>query len=420
VENGEHIVYYEMSEYYNNSDIWANTAVDSNTTLTGPSTNYYVRYISWKGVWMALDVSNTSDVKLYLSTDANFSGETPYREGDDMPLYDRWFNDTVTFRLLSLTPKNYGSMLVNANQNYSFDGTTMWITDINTTINRTRFYATDCQDCETGSGNDLWLGEETEMAGLRIRLNQIINATTVNATLWTNSATARWGYDTSGLSAGLNASFYNEAYQKMVGRIRLDGATFNVIVLDSDASESETDFTHVFLSNDTSLQTGELRVLGNTTPFTGTHFYLSSIDGDRVVIMDDSIHIIGVPYSDDGLGYLISVAQPTSFKAGPFRKTAPEREGSQLNNNTGRNYTSIMYAEDRGDEPSELGRVMVDDDNIWVDEKDCDGDSCTCYDNRAQTINESGRIAEEYGYIGQWGNFNFLILNDSSKKYQRT
>ncbi|MFH1788767.1 MAG: hypothetical protein ABH834_05265 [Candidatus Altiarchaeota archaeon] len=415
-ENGEHEIQYEISEYYNNSDIWANTAVDSNTTLIGPSDNYYVRYVSWKGVWMALDTTNQSDLKLYLSSDANFSGEQPYPEGDDIPLYDKWFNDTANFRLLSLTPKNYGAMLVDANRNYSFEGTVMWIWSINTTSNGTRFYATDCQDCEIGLGNDLWLGDETEMAGLRVRLNDILNDTTVNMTVWINTHTARWGYDTTGLSQGLNASFYDRAYQKMVGNIVLGADTYNVIIIDSNSSESDTDFTHVFLTNDTVLETGELRILGNTTPFSGTDYYLSSIDGDRVVILGNAVDIVGVPYSDDGLGYFLSVAEPVQFSAGPYRPGAPSR-GSPLRNNTGRNYTFIMYAEDRGDEASELGRIMVDDDSLWVDEADCSGDSCTCFDDADGTLNESGRIAEEYGEIGRWAYMNFKVLNDSTGRY---
>jgi len=415
--NGEHLVYYLISEYYNSSDIWAHTAVDSDTNLVGPSSSYYVRYVGWKGVWMALDVENESDLKLYLSEDANFSGETAYREGDDIALYDRWFNDTINFNLLSLTPKNYGSMLINANQNHTFDGVTMWIWDINTTSNGTRFYATDCSDCETGSGNDLWLGGETEMSGLRVRLNEILNATTVNLTIWINSHTARWGYNTDSLSVALNETFYDTTYQKMAGKMTLDGTTYNVVVLDSNSSDDETDFTHVFLSNDTTLTYAELRILGNTTPYPGTSYYLANIDGDRVVMVGDGLGIVGVPYSDDGLGYYISVAAPASFENTPVRKWVPW-SGSPLKSNPGRNYTFILYAEDRGDEPSEIGRIMVDDDNLWIDESECEDGSCTCYEDEEKTINESGRIAEERGDIGRWGHIDFLVKNDSTGRYE--
>ena len=414
--NGEHWISYMISEYYNNSEIWAHTAINSNMTLTGPSSNYYVRYIGWKGVWMALDITNENDLKLYLSEDANFTGETAYSEGDDIALFDRWFNDTINFNLLTLTPKNYGGMLINADQNYTFDGTLMWIWNINTTSNGTRFYATDCSDCGIGEGNDLWLGGETEMSGMRVRLNEIINATTVNMTVWINSYTARWGYNTDNLSSSLNASFYNSSYQKMVGKISLDGTTYNVVVMDSNSSSDETEFTHVFLTNDTSLATGELRVLGNTTSYTGTGFYLSSIDNDRIAMLSDTVNIVGVPYSDDGLGYLISVAQPQGFSSGPYRRQASTIK-SPLRNNTGRNYTFIMYAEDRGDEQSQLGRIMVDDDSLWVDKSNCSDDLCTCFDDEAGTINESGRIAEDYGEISRWGHMGFSILNDSTGKY---
>lgn len=409
--SGGHQVWYNFDETYNSSDFWADMEVNASLSLVGPSSAYYVRYIGWKGVWMAIDVSNPSDPQLYVSTDGNLSG-TGYGVGDTVYIYDKWLEYSVPFSVTSITPRNYGTYILHDSVNQTIGSYIVWVTDINTSTNRAvfRVYDTDCDGCGVSETAIEATGNSEEINNVRFTLNNVSNSTSVNVSIKVTSRVVKWGYNTDGLSSALNETFYNDSFQIQVGNITLDGTDYVLVALDSNSSESDTEFTRLFVSTDTSLTDSELITLGNTSAIVGD-YYLSLLDTDRVVFIQNVVDILGIPLSDDNLGYYYSIAQPSDFT------------GVLANNSN--NYTFIMYAEERWDEVAVMGKIRMDDDsNMMHFDDDCtdigDDENCTDKDLLAGTITpEPGRIAEEEGEMGQWNWMDFKIKNDTSGLFYR-
>lgn len=272
------------------------------------------------------------------------------------------------------------------------------------------------QDCRSENNS---LVEGTDWDALNaIHINpQHVNASgnnTVTLSISDNGRYAMWGYNTTLLDSNTSSRLSNSSYAVMVGSMRLGGVDYNVIALDGNSDEASTDLNTVILSNDTILSADEVRTVGNTTPFGGTNYYLSSVgEGEVTVVEAGASSIFGLPYSANDLGYGISVAEPSAFTG-------------DLANNTA-NYTFILYAKSRGrDFNPTLINIKVDDDVNWKQfPNDCSGspDGFACYDQNITTglqHNETGVIAESDGELGVWSMINLMVKNSSTGYFQTT
>ncbi|VVB55031.1 Uncharacterised protein [uncultured archaeon] len=407
---------FDLQTKYNDT-IHSNIKVDPNQgALVGPSGSYLVTYASWRNLWYAIDTTNPADPVFYTSATSNFTGTSGKHQGEDIGVYNSWLNDTIILNVLYISPLDYGWTTFNLAEEKQYQAYLVTLSESNNTEQTARFLIneTTCRGC---GADEMWLnpGQPTqERRGVKITFGGVNGDNSVNASVTLTNGMVTLGYNVSGLPAETQDHYTNENYQKLLCKINVSGTLYNAVAIDGNESQSDVTLTSIYLSNDTILTPNEGRQYGNLTNFDGTNYYLSYLSqNDGVVIAQNPTKTLGIPRSVNGQ-YKRSIAPETAWP-------------TPLNNNSGRNVTFILYAEERGqDEPAQQGMIRGDDDSNMIRfDRECEGggEGMNCTDQNPTSgsqTDEAGLMAEAQGNIGTWNFMNLPYRNASGALFTQS
>ena len=398
-------IWIKLNESYSNEMSWAGTHVNASsigTLILPDSSEYNIKEMSWKGIWIAVNVSNLSSTKLFVSRNSNFSGKTGYSAGGDVPVYDRELGTDVNYKLLSLSPRDYGLITLSISQNYSFgfSKNPMIIIVANATPDNTsaRLIFSDRGGCTS----DYWMNINESRRGCGDYEATVTSINYPNVTFRTigYSKEVDFGFNLSGLDATTRAIFENESYQKRIGKAELGGMNYTIITLDTNPSDQEQNFTKVIVTNDTMLNQSEIIDYGSSQNVSG--YFITTLDDWRIAFMQQQLK--NIPFSWDGAGYKISTTSGSSI-------------GSPLTNSS-LTFRAILYDDDPRDKTPILKRFVLDDDTDFTEQ----------WTNSTPQLPldsaglEGGIIAESHGGFGEgfqvylngnWRNYDLWDANYS-------